>query len=177
MKNKAFLLLLIILFIGLAIIFWKKIPFVDAIYQSYRIDRIQNGLKNNPYSEKLHYEISQIYYKMAEFEKYENQLEILRRISPDVYLYAEELGDHFFKTGDYEKALKYFNEALKLFKGEENLLYFKIGNSHVNLGENEKAIEAYDNQIKILKELNNEKSKRMIQFIVQIKKSLEGKTL
>jgi tetratricopeptide (TPR) repeat protein len=154
--------------------FYEDIPFISNLIIEYEIGIIRKKLKQEPYSIELHYRLSQIYFKKGEINKYEEKLKLLSKLSPESFLYAVKLGDHFFKTNQYKLAIRAYNDALSLNKGKDILLHFKIGNAYTNLNMRQKAIEEYRIQIKILEDMDDDdKTEKMIKFIREIIDSIQ----
>lgn len=179
MRKKATFAILGLLIIIIGLLTYKyseDIPFFSNLIMEYKIDSIKKKIKDEPYSVNLHYRLAQLYLKQGELNKYEEKLQILRKISPDSYLYAEELGDHLFKLKQYKSSIKAYNDALAFADSEDGLIHFKIGNAYANLKNKQKAIEEYQIQLNIFKKMNNHnKTKKVEEFIESlIKKLLEN---
>lgn len=177
MRKKATLAILSLLVIVTGLLTYKyleDIPFFSKLIIEYKIDSIKTKIKDEPYSVDLHYKLAQLYLKQGELNRYAEELQILRKISPDSYLYAEKLGDHFFKLKQYKSAIKAYEDVLVFANGEDRLIHFKIGNAYTNLDDKQKAIEEYRIQLNIFKKMsNNNKTKKMEEFIKSLIKKLE----
>lgn len=153
--------------------FYDEIPFLQDSIEKYKIDRFQQKIRKDPYSTKLHYELAQLYLSQGDLDKYEEKLRLLSKLSKDSYLFPEKLGDHYFKTEQYERAINAYKEALSLYVGKDILLHFRIGNAYANLNEKQKAIDEYMIQLRILENMSEEtKRRKMIEFIRRIVRSL-----
>jgi predicted Zn-dependent protease len=178
MKRRKYIWIIVItvLLVIISVRYYKSIPFINEFIYEWKINKINNMLKNNPYSIALHYKLAQLYLEHGKLDAYEEKIILLSKLSPDSYIYPEKLGNHYFSMQKNDRALQFYKDALKLYNGEvkNNLLHFKIANCYINLNNNEKAIEEYKMQIEILKQINNsEKTAKFIDSINKVIKSLE----
>jgi predicted Zn-dependent protease len=163
MKTKYIGLIFIVLLI-IAIFNYKNIPYINEQVILYKISVIKNKISKDPYSAENHYKLSQLYIKIGQLNKYEEELILLKKISPESYLYSEKLGDHYFKQNQFNKAVNEYEEAVKLNTNNENILHFKLANSYLNMENYSKALLEYENQLKLLKD-DDVKNKKIIEVI------------
>ncbi len=95
--------------------------------------------------------------KLANKREFENAIKkfdlSLNLDSNDVKSYYSK-GFCYNKLGEYDKANKYFNKALKL--NPEAIIYFSKASNYRDMFENKKAISCYDSIIKISEKVGNE---------------------
>jgi len=81
--------------------------------------------------------------------------------SADILL---EVGNEIYLKGDWEKAIKFYEKALAIYKEFKNkkgesACYNNIGVIYYNLGDYEKALEYYNRSLAIDKDLKDRKVK------------------
>ncbi len=102
---------------------------INHYIQSLRFTEIDNK------SDKVFYELSQVYKNFNKFDAYTNTLELAYTINPDNYKYSYELGISLSKTKQKKKSIYHLKRFIKNSeKDHDPKLYLTIGNLYEDIG-------------------------------------------
>ncbi|MBN1898162.1 MAG: tetratricopeptide repeat protein [Spirochaetes bacterium] len=103
----------------------------------------QNASTLNPKNAESYFGQSQAFYAMEDYQKALDMALIAEGLLPFKNRYKSQAGLIYYKTGDYDQAIKYFNDAVQI-STKKNAFYFSmLGNCYMKKNQYEKAIEMF----------------------------------
>jgi CHAT domain-containing protein/tetratricopeptide (TPR) repeat protein len=139
----------------------KANDFIERIHKYYQTGLTQARSANNKTQEAITlFDIGGLYILLEEYEKAIASFKIVLSISSDnqeARLASYTLiGLSFYGLGDKEKAISYFDEAIKAVRGQDAGIqadiFQYVGSGFQGCGEYQRAIECFDKARKLLKD-------------------------
>jgi tetratricopeptide (TPR) repeat protein len=123
--------------------------FMKIINELENDESLKRQYLNNYYTAKNN--LASLYTNIGELEKAANQMKFLEngnlKEKEKKAAWIDTMGYIQYKRGEYDKAIDYFDEALKYEDTKKDIIWFHKGNCFLLQGKYDKAIKSYDNAL------------------------------